>query len=239
MGAAAGVLLLLVEPDAWAADAWTRPADLTPALVLILGGVLATSAGTAARWGAGLVMGGAVAAAWGLSLTLANAAIYGLQYAPEWPAQLAIVVLALAGAVVAGVPALRSVPWHVGLAGPGALRAVIVGAGLVGGVAMLVQAALLAAAVGDSGYGYLRWPSFVAVPLTIVIPWLAARVTPSPLAAGLLAVGWVVAVAGVLAVFFGLVAYSGYELTYGGYDLLRALTLAVLLGSAWFARTES
>ena len=42
----------------------------------------------------------------------------------------------------------------------------------------------------------------------------------------------------VLAVFFGLVAYSGYELTYGGYDLF-ALTLAVLLGSAWFARTES
>ena len=72
------------------------------------------------------------------------------------------------------MPALR--PYRGTSAWPArALRAVIVGAGLVGGVAMLVQAALLAAAVGDSGYGYLRWPSFVAVPLTIVIPWLAAR----------------------------------------------------------------
>jgi hypothetical protein len=232
--AAAGVVLLLVAPNAWAADAWTRPANLTPALVLVVGGLLATATGTAARVGAGLVVGGALAAAWGAVLTVANIAVYGLDYAPDGPVQLVIVALALAGAGLAGVPAVRSADWHPGLLGPGRPRSVMVVAGLVGGIALLVEAFALSSAMGDSGYEYLRWPSFAAVPLAIAVPWLAARVTPSPLAAGLLA-GWVVAVAGVFAVFFGLAAYAGYDFVYLGYDVF-ALTLAVLLGAAWFAR---
>jgi hypothetical protein len=232
--AAAGVLLLLVAPNAWAADSWTRPANLTPALVLLVGGILATASGAAARVGAGLVVGGALAVAWGAVLTVANVAAYGLEYAPEGPVQLVIVALALAGAGIAGVPAVRTAGWHPGLLGPGRLRSVVVGAGLVGGIALLVEAFALSSVMGGSGYEYLRWPSFAAVPLAIAVPWLAARVTPSPLAAGLLA-GWAVAVAGVFAVFFGLAAYAGYDYVYGGYDVFL-LTLAVLLGAAWFAR---
>jgi hypothetical protein len=110
----------------------------------------------------------------------------------------------------------------------------IVGAGFVGGLALLAGAVALSSVLGDSGFEYLRWPSFAALPFTIAVPWLAARVAPSPLAAGLLA-GWVVAVAGVFAVFFGLVAYAGYDVTYGGY-VVFLMTLAVLLGAAWFAR---
>jgi hypothetical protein len=84
--------------------------------------------------------------------------------------------------------------------------------------------------VSGTGYEYLRWPSFAMVPLAVGVPWLGARVAPSPLAAGLVA-GWAVSVSGVFAVFFSLVGYSGYDVTYAGYDVF-IVTLVVLLGAS-------
>ena len=66
-------------------------------------------------------MEGPVAAAWGL----ANAVIYGLQYAPEWPVQLAIVVLALAERWWPGAPAR---PRGTLACWPGALRLLLLSA---------------------------------------------------------------------------------------------------------------
>lgn len=226
-----GALLVLVEPTAWAADGWTRPVNLTSALVLVVGGLLATGPDRLARPGAGLVLGGAAATFWAAVLTAANMAVYGLTYAPQGPADLALAALAVLAAVLVVPAGLRSATYHPGLVGPGALRSVVVGAGLAGAGLLLVEVVALASALGsDSGYEYLVWPSFLAVPLAAGLPWFAARVTPSPFAVGLLA-GWPLAMAGPFAVFFALVAYSNHDLTYAGYDAFL-VTLLVLAGAA-------
>ena len=231
LAAIVGILLVFVQPSAWAADGWTRPVNLTSALVLVVGGLLATGPETPARLGAGAVLGGAAAALWAAVLTAANMAAYGLEYAPQGWMQLVLAVLAVLAAALVTPGRLRSTAYRPGLFGPGRLRAVVVGAGLLGGVALLVQAVALGSALGgDSGYEYLLWPSFLAVALAVALPWWAARVVPSPFAAGLLA-GWPLGIAGPFAVFFSLVGYSGHDVPYVGYDVFLA-TLLVLVGAA-------
>ena len=231
LAAIVGILLVFVQPSAWAADGWTRPVNLTSTLVLVVGGLLATGPETPARLGAGAVLGGAAATLWAAVLTAANMAAYGLEYAPQGWMQLVLAVLAVLAAALVIPAGLRSTAYRPGLFGPGTLRGVVVGAGLLGGVALLVQAVALGSALGgDSGYEYLLWPSFLAVALAVALPWWAARVVPSPFAAGLLA-GWPLGIAGPFAVFFSLVGYSGHDVTYGGYDVFVG-TLLVLVGAA-------
>jgi hypothetical protein len=198
--------------------------------VLVVGGLIATRPERTGHLGAGAVLGGAAAAAWAAVLTAANMQAYGLEYAAQGPAQLVLALLAVLAAGLVIPAALRSTVYRPGLFGPGRLRSVVVGAGLAGALALLLQAVALGSAVSDSGYEYLMWPSLAAVPLAIVLPWLAARFAPSPFAAALLT-GWPFAIAGPFAVFFSLVGYSGHDVTYAGYDAFY-VTLVVLVGAA-------